>query len=190
MIDTVDVAPEEPRTQGTPRQRIAPDTHPRERERLALQEAAHPDCDLLNVQTLIWLFRAYNATMNAQARELREISLSPSAFNVLMALVNTPGNTIEPYDLAERLLISRPSITGLLDTLQRKNLIRRDPHPDDRRRVLVTLTDTARDLLQKHYPVHYANQRAQLEDLSADEKAQLVSLLRRVKGAAPEHLTT
>lgn len=170
------------------RQRVAPDTHPVELERLAHEEAGHPDCDPLNVQALIWIFRAFNATINAQAEELRPLGLSPSAFNVLMALRNNAEPTLEPCQLARRLLISRPSVTGLLDTLQGKGLIERLPHGEDRRRVLVSLTDAGRRLLDSHFPAHYRELNAAFADLDADEKATLVSLLRRVRGAVPTDL--
>ena len=168
-----------------PRGRVAGDTHPAELHRLALQEATSPDCDPLAVQALIWLFRAYNAAVNAQAEELRPLGLSPSAFNVLMALHNTEGRVLEPCQLADRLLVSRPSVTGLLDTLQAKGLIARRPHGDDRRRVLVELTPTGLALLERHFDSHYREQNALFADLGPDEREQLVTLLRRIRGAVP-----
>ena len=169
----------------TPRQRVARDTHPIELQRLAFQEATHDTCEPLNVQAVIWLFRAFNAAMNGQSEELRPIGLSPSAWNVLMALHNTEDRLLEPCQLANRLLISRPSVTGLLDTLQTKNLVERLPHAEDRRRVLVRLTDAGLELIESHVGTHYAEMNALLADLSADEKETLVTLLRRVRGAAP-----
>ncbi|CAN5846795.1 MAG: MarR family transcriptional regulator [Euzebyales bacterium] len=171
-----------------PHRPVAPDTHPLELERLALQERSHPDCDPLQVQATIWLFRAYGAAVNSQADELRVLGLSPSGFNVLMALLNTPGHTLEPCQLADRLLVSRPSVTGLLDTLQSKGLVTRRRHGVDRRRVLVELTDAAHGVLSSHFPIHYREQAAVWDELSPDELGQLVSLLRRVRGAVPAHL--
>lgn len=168
-----------------PRQRVAPDTHPVEMQRLTFQEATHPDCDPLNVQGILWLFRAFNAAMNTQTEELRPLGLSPSAFNVLMALHNTTDRTLEPCQLAQRLLISRPSVTGLLDTLQSKGLIDRLPHAEDRRRVLVCLTDEGLHLLESHFETHYREMNKLFDDLSADETAEMVGLLRRVRGAVP-----
>lgn len=172
-----------------PRKRAADGTHPLELQRLAMQEATHPDCDPLAVQTVIWLFRAYSAAVNALADELRHLDLSPSAFNVLMALRNTPDHTLEPRELSDRLLVSRPSVTGLLDTLEGKGLITRCPHGRDRRRVLVALTPQGHQLLEGHYSTHYAGLEALLADLSDDERSTLVGLLRRVRGAAPETLS-
>lgn len=171
-----------------PRKRTAPGTHPVELQRLALQEQTHPDCEPLQVQTVIWLLRAASALLNAQTDELRPLGVSPSGFNVLMALRNTPGHTLEPRDLSDRLLVSRPSVTGLLDTLQGKGLITRRTHGQDRRRVLVALTDAGLALLEQHFPTHYAEQRALVAALSPDEQATLVTLLRRVRGALPRSL--
>ena len=171
-----------------PRGNVAPDTHPVELERLAEQEATHPACEPLNVQCLIWLFRAFNATLNAQAEELRPLGLSPSAFNVLMALRNMPDRQLEPCQLAQRLLISRPSVTGLLDTLQAKGLVTRQPHAEDRRRVLVTLTAEGDAVLESHYATHYAELNTAFADLSEAEREVLVTLLRRVRGAVPADL--
>lgn len=177
-------------TPTTPRQRVADDTHSLELQRLAFQEATHDTCDPLNVQAVIWLFRAFNAALNVQSEELRPLGLSPSAWNVLMALHNTADRMLEPCQLAQRLLISRPSVTGLLDTLQTKSLIERLPHADDRRRVLVHLTDEGLRVIEAHVGTHYAEMNKLLADLSGDEKAMLVSLLRRVRGAVPPDFTT
>lgn len=168
-----------------PRQRVAPDSHPVELQRLAFEEATSDACEPLNVQTLIWIFRAFNAIVNRQSDELRPLGLSPSAFNVLMALHNNEDRTLEPCQLADRLLISRPSVTGLLDTLQRKGLVERLPHAEDRRRVLVRLTDDGLRLLESHFACHYGGMNAVFTELDDDEKSTLVSLLRRVQGATP-----
>lgn len=168
-----------------PRQRVAPDTHPIELQRLAFQEATSDACEPLNVQVLIWIFRAFNSVITGQAEELRPLGLSSSAFNVLLALHNNDDRTLEPCQLAQRLLISRPSVTGLLDTLQGKGLVERLPHAEDRRRVLVRLTDEGLALLESHFATHYREMNVVFGDLTADEKAALVTLLRRVKGAVP-----
>ena len=173
---------------ATPHKSVAPGTPAAELERLALQEATHPDATPLVIQALIWLLRASSAALADQADELRAVDLSPSGFNVLQALRNTPGRELEPCELAERLLLSRPSVTGLLDTLERKGLVERRRHPLDRRRLLIGLTEDAVALLEAHYPEHYARQNAVFAALSDDELASLVTLLRKVEGATPPHL--
>ncbi|MDP9406220.1 MAG: MarR family transcriptional regulator [Actinomycetota bacterium] len=155
---------------------------------MALLESTSPRCDPLTVQAVIWLFRAYNAALTTHADQLRPFGLSPSGFNVLMALHNSDDHTLEPCQLAERLLVSRPSITGLLDTLSTKGLIIRRPHGGDRRRVLVALTADGLALLHATFDEHYRRLNELFADLSADDRAQLVGLLRRVRGAVPAEL--
>jgi DNA-binding MarR family transcriptional regulator len=50
-----------------------------------------------------------------------------------------------PTEIAQRLQITTPSVTELVDRLERARLVRRRPHDSDRRKVLVELTDTGRD---------------------------------------------
>lgn len=145
----------------------------------------HTDCDPLRVQAITWLMRAHAAVTAAQAEELRPLGLSPSGFYVLAALLNTPERRLEPRQIAERLQLSRPSVTGLLDTLQDRGFVVRRPHAGDRRRVLVELTSFAEQMLQDHYPTHYKEQARLVEDLSDVELSTLVQLLRRLNGAVP-----
>ena len=49
--------------------------------------------------------------------------------------------------LADKLAVSRPSVTGVVDGLVARGLVRRDHIDDDRRRVDVGLTDAGRMLL-------------------------------------------
>jgi DNA-binding MarR family transcriptional regulator len=171
-----------------PHTEVAPATHPVELRRLALEEAQHPDCDPLSVQVVLWVLRASSAVLGHQAEILREPDLSPSAFNVLMALRNTPGGVLEPCDIADRLLVTRPSVTGLLDTLENKGLIERRPHPADRRRRLVHLTASAHEVLTDHLSHHYAELERLLGGLGRSERAELITLLRKIDGAVPSAL--
>lgn len=167
---------------------VAPGTHPIELARLARERSQHPDCDPLATQVLLWVVRSSSALLAAQAEALRDADLSPSAFNVLMALRNTPGGVLEPCDIAERLLVTRPSVTGLLDTLESKGLVERGAHPADRRRRLVRLTDQAHDVLSANLGRHYAALDDLLADVGDDERRSLVGLLRRIDGATPAAL--
>jgi len=49
--------------------------------------------------------------------------------------------------LAKKLAVSRPSVTGVVDGLVARGLVRRDHTEDDRRRIDVGLTDAGRELL-------------------------------------------
>ncbi|MEJ2089918.1 MAG: MarR family transcriptional regulator, partial [Gammaproteobacteria bacterium] len=67
------------------------------------------------------------------------------------------GQTLSPSDLADRLGITRPSITSLIDGLVRQGLVRRQPARDDRRRMTISLTPAGRQLLTDLLPGQYAS---------------------------------
>lgn len=177
-------------TEGTtapdrPRGRVAQGTHTVELQRLALLEQAHPECRPLHAQALNWLVRAYTAVTAAQAEDLRPLGLSPSGCYVLLALLTSPDRRLEPRQIADRLQLSRPSVTGLLDTLQDRGFVVRRPHREDRRRVLVEPTQRALTILEDHLPRYFAEQSRLLQGLSEDEVETLAVLLRKIEGAVP-----
>ena len=79
---------------------------------------------------------------------LRPFGLSVGSFN-LLTIVAGADEPLTPTEIADRSLtkVTTATVTGLLDTCQRKGLIRRSPHPSDKRMVLVGLTPAGRALL-------------------------------------------
>ncbi|MDG2428470.1 MAG: MarR family transcriptional regulator [Acidimicrobiales bacterium] len=76
---------------------------------------------------------------------LAEHQLSLSQYRVLIFL---DEGGAAPSDLAERLSVSRPSITALMDGMAERGLVERHRHPDDGRRVVHHLTESGRSALQ------------------------------------------
>ena len=126
------------------------------------------------------LLRTAAEITSEQARRLRPISLSPSAFTVLLHLADAPDERLEPCALANRLSVSRPSMCGLIDGLQAKGLVARLPHSHDGRRVLVELSAAGRRLLDQHRGAYDAMLDTLLHDLGASDRQRLVGLLQRV----------
>jgi MarR family multiple antibiotic resistance transcriptional regulator len=73
--------------------------------------------------------------------------LDLSAAEVLALAHLSLDGALGPTDLALRLHMSTGAMTALLDRLVARAFIVREPHPSDRRRVVVTLTDGGRDEL-------------------------------------------
>src|SRR4051794_12554920 len=63
---------------------------------------------------------------------LQPLHLTPASGLVLSILADA-ASALPPNAIADRLIISRPTVTGLLDSLERRAYIRRLPHPSDRR---------------------------------------------------------
>jgi DNA-binding MarR family transcriptional regulator len=70
--------------------------------------------------------------------------LHPSDVRALRALDLLAGGPLTAGELGAALELSSAAVTGLVDRLEVAGLARRVPHPSDRRRVHVTLTDDAR----------------------------------------------
>lgn len=74
----------------------------------------------------------------ASAESLAHWDLTPSQFRALRVL--TRHDTMRPSALSEHLRIAPRSATDVLDGLEAKGLVRRQPDPQDRRATLIALT--------------------------------------------------
>ena len=79
-----------------------------------------------------------------QRQTVSEVGLTPPQYGVLHLLWQKDERPFK--ELADALLCTRATITGIIDTLERKGFVIRKPNPADRRSLLATLTDAGRDL--------------------------------------------
>ena len=91
-----------------------------------------------------------------KVQQYYEARLSPfgitvSQFFVLDALWSSDGITIG--ELGEKVALDTSTLTGILDRLERNGLAERHQNPVDRRSILVTLTDHARELEVQMMPI-------------------------------------
>lgn len=102
--------------------------------------------------------------------------VTPQQHQALLAIKGFPGrDSITIGELAERLQLRHHSAVGLVDRLVTENLMLREPSVEDRRQVLVRLTDRGEKILEKLSSVH----REQLRQIGP-EISQLLERLRRV----------
>jgi DNA-binding MarR family transcriptional regulator len=83
---------------------------------------------------------------------------------------------LSPTQLVESLLVTTGTMTNRLDRLEKRGYIRRIPNPDDRRGLIVELTDTARELVDKVILAHIDNERQMLSVLTVHDRAELTRL--------------
>jgi DNA-binding MarR family transcriptional regulator len=113
-----------------------------------------------------------------------DYGLSPSGRQVL-AIIEGAGQPLEPTVIAERLLITTGSMTSLLDNLEKRELIRRLPHPEDRRKLLVDITPAAQTIVDTLLPSLHARENDIMNAaLNAHEQQQLLGLVAKVQQAA------
>jgi DNA-binding MarR family transcriptional regulator len=139
-------------------------------------ERRYPGARRLATETIVNLLRAESLVSAELNRKLRPHGLSIATFNVLMILEGAE-TSLCPWQIGERLLVTRGTVTGLLDSLEKQGLIRRVPNPEDRRSLQVELTAKARKLLGGLCGEHFSNEVEMTEGLSAREQETLVKLL-------------
>lgn len=84
-------------------------------------------------------------------------------------------------ELAQAIDQTPSAVTRLLDRLEALGCVRREPNAQDRRALRIVLTDAGHALWQQLGRIGDAAMALAMEDLSADEQAQLMSLLSRVR---------
>jgi DNA-binding MarR family transcriptional regulator len=87
---------------------------------------------------LLELQRATHATLQALAVELADLDLTPSELNALGNLADRQPRTVS--ELGAAVGVRPTTLTGVLDRLERRDLIARAPRPGDRRAVQISLT--------------------------------------------------
>ena len=112
---------------------------------------------------------------------------SLAAFNVL-AILDGAGQPLPPSAIADRIVITRGTLTGILDSLERRELVRRMPHGKDGRMRLVEITDVGRDRLRAARPALHRTERRWLNHLTPEEQQHLLRMLAVLQAHLPtEH---
>jgi DNA-binding MarR family transcriptional regulator len=116
----------------------------------------------------------------------REQGLEPGWYDVLATLRRSGAPfRLRPTEFSSALMLTSSGTTKRLDHLERAGLITREPDPEDRRGVLIALTDAGRDLIDRASDAHLANEHRLLEALPADDRRRLADLLRRLQVGLP-----
>lgn len=128
------------------------------------------------------LVEAYFALMDKGAAHIRSLGLTCSQFDVIATLGDTEGMTCK--ELSEKTLVTKGTLTGVLDRLAKKGLVARMPSREDRRSIFIRLTSRGDALFQKVFPAHIDYMKPYFERaLTTAEVTKLRELLLRLKGS-------
>jgi DNA-binding MarR family transcriptional regulator len=101
------------------------------------------------------LVRCYQAFETYSTAHIRTLDLTAPQFDIIATLGNTPGMT--PKELGEQTLITKGTLTGIIDRLEAKDLVQRTAHSSDGRSQIVQLTEAGNALFEKIFPEHMAH---------------------------------
>ena len=126
------------------------------------------------------LVETYFALLDKGASHIRSLGLTGSQFDVIVTLGDTDGMTCR--ELSEKTLVTKGTLTGVLDRLEKKDLIERVPSREDRRSIFIRLTTKGDDLFRKVFPAHIHYMKPYFERaFTAADASKLRELLLRLK---------
>ncbi len=125
------------------------------------------------------LVRAYQDFAAYDAAGHRAAGLTSPQADVLFALGNTRGLTFR--EIGEKTLITKGTLTGVIDRLEYKRLVQRVPNLTDKRCTLVRLTGKGTQAFQEHFPRHIAYLKTRFDQLSPSDKRTAMRLLQKIR---------
>ena len=145
----------------------------------------YPELDLTATQTSLVLLRVASDMIAAMDEELAGHGISQGRFTILMLLENCPekncsDSSLSPSDLAEMSGVSRASISGLLDGLEKDGMVQRGADQRDGRGRPVRITAKGKRFLDKMLPAHFTFLARVMQNLSDKERRQLIKLVSKI----------
>lgn len=163
-----------------------------------LIEAAQrfPDLDPSATAVFLNMLRTSDELMRGVEAHLASHNISQGRFTVLMLLMHqgqgcglSKGAVATPATLAEMAGVTRATMTGLVDTLERDGFVRREPDLHDRRMQTVSLTAKGQQFMEALLPGHFRLMADAVSALDEQERATLTSLLNKILQRPPSSLS-
>lgn len=147
------------------------------------KELFKPPAPALSEVLLHEVLRVCGLLRQVQEPYFARFGISTSQWGILRVLQREElaGNRGLPLKtVSERLLIQAPSVTGVVDRLERQGLVKRSPSPRDMRVRHLSLTPRGRDLIARVLEGHPERIRALMAPLPPDEQQSLLGLLEKL----------
>ena len=141
----------------------------------------YPSLDPDAGEAFLHLLRTGDAVFAAESDFLGQHGISQGRFTVLMLLNRCLQEPSTPAELADAAGVTRATMTGLVDTLERDGWVPREDDPADRRTVRVRMTAEGRAFLDGILPDYFRCVSEIMLPLSTDERRQFVALLQKVQ---------
>lgn len=140
----------------------------------------HPDSprsEIILSRLFFHVFKRFNESQNIH---LSAFGLNSTSWLALIMMHATPGNALNPCELSEAMISSRTNITRLADELVEKGWVERSASGEDRRKVVLSLTDAGRDLVESVLPHQWQYYREMWSCFSPGEIATFEALMRKL----------
>lgn len=140
-----------------------------------------PDLDTWPMEPAGRLSRLTNHLRQEISELHKQLGLASGEFDVLATLLRSgPPYRLTPTTLFKSAMLTSGAMTNRLNRLEQRGLIERQPDPDDRRSLLVQLSDDGRELINRAVEHHLQLQIHLLKALQPEQQQQLNDLLRQL----------
>ncbi len=134
-------------------------------------------------RALLELLRTSETLWNASRVFFARWDLSPSQFNVLNLLYARPDGCSQ-IELSRLLIMHRSNVTGLVDRLESRGLLRRQDSPADRRAFIILLTPAGKKIIRQIQPHYYRAAETVWSGITIERAQQLVATLQTISQSA------
>jgi DNA-binding MarR family transcriptional regulator len=105
---------------------------------------------------------------------------------ILEILFSYTEKELTPAELADEVHLTRSTMTGNLDALQKKGFISRESHPSDRRSTLIKITNKGIEFCKKAMPKRYSDIYKVISSLTSEERNQLKEIYKKLLNVIKE----
>jgi MarR family transcriptional repressor of emrRAB len=113
-------------------------------------------------------------------QQIRPFGLAEAEFRVLTTLFSQPEGVAHPSDLCARAGQSPANMSRIADALVNGNLITRVLSVQDRRRMVLRITEEGEELVRRLLPTMFGSLRGLLAEFTESDQIQLISQLKRL----------
>ena len=146
-----------------------------------------PDANILATEAAMNTIRTADMLFDLIGRLLRPLNVS-AAGGLVLGILRDHG-PMSPSALGERLIVTRATVTGLLDSLEQHGYVRRSANAADRRSLVVQITPAGLTVLQELRTIVHRDEKAWLSTFSDADLRGYITYLHRIQdslGAALE----
>lgn len=141
--------------------------------------AQTPEANARATEAVMNTIKTADLIFDRIGRLLRPLNVS-AAGGLVLGVLRDHG-AMSPSELGERLIVTRATVTGLLDSLERRGFVKRSTNPADRRSLVVEITPAGLVVLQALRTLIHRHEQSWMSSFSEAELGAYIATLHRIQ---------
>ncbi|KZK86457.1 HTH-type transcriptional regulator MhqR [Pseudovibrio sp. Ad46] len=143
-------------------------------------KSEYPEVDASPMYVLARMMRLNMQINKDLSANFAKFGLATGDFDVLATLRRSgEPYALRPTELTKSSMLTSGTMTSRLDKLEKLGLVRRNPNPEDRRALMIHLTDKGRSLVEEAAAAHFEMEAEMLKILDPEDRDALEGILER-----------